>query len=102
MAAKEKSPPMYAEIHNLDLIAKEYKYHRFCYSTFTCYATESTSSSSKLNCVRVFRNGITVIRIHRLPACQNVCINKYSSVEATSGRYESLAELVWWKARSSI
>ena len=34
-AAKVENPTLYAEIHDLDLIAKEFKYHRHCYKSFT-------------------------------------------------------------------
>ena len=34
-AAKVKNPLLYSEIYDVDLIAKEFKYHRHCYKSFT-------------------------------------------------------------------
>ena len=45
VAAQSKLPSLFAEIHDLDLIAKEFKYHRFCYSSFTFAFTDSTTVS---------------------------------------------------------
>ena len=46
MAAREKNPSMYTEIHELDLVAKEYKYHRSCCVTFTFGFTAGGSSTT--------------------------------------------------------
>ena len=45
VAAQSKSPSLFAEIHDLDLIVKEFKYHQSCYSSFTFGFTDSTTKS---------------------------------------------------------
>ena len=43
-ASRNKNPSLYAEIHDLDLVAKEFKYHRCCYVSFTFGCTSETTS----------------------------------------------------------
>ena len=45
-AAKVKDALMYTQIHNIDLIAREFKYHGTCYKNFTSgYSQRSLSAS---------------------------------------------------------
>ena len=45
VAAQSKSQSLFAEIHDLNLIVKEFKYHQSCYSSFTFGFTDSTTKS---------------------------------------------------------
>ena len=45
VAAQSKSQSLFAEVHDLNLIVKEFKYHQSCYSSFTFGFTDSTTKS---------------------------------------------------------
>ena len=45
VAVQNKLPSLFAEIHDLDLIAEEFKYYRCSYSSFTFGFTDSTTTS---------------------------------------------------------
>ena len=48
--AQVKNPAMYAEIHDIDLIAKEFKFHRNCYSKYTHGFSSSYRESFSASC----------------------------------------------------
>ena len=45
VAAQSKSQSLFAEVHDLNLIVKEFKYHQSCYSSFTFGFPDSTTKS---------------------------------------------------------